>query len=704
MEKKYHQQVYSGVLGKLLGVYLGRPVEGWEYEDILTTFGDVYTYKNHYTGAPLIVPDDDISGTFVFCRSLRDFGYKKIKSEQIGETWLNYIIENKTILWWGGLSRSTEHTAFLRLKEGIKAPLSGSKELNGKTISEQIGSQIFIDTWALMFPNDPEKTAYFSREAAQVSHDGIAVEAAVFLAVMESLAFEENQLDKLIKQALFYVSDELKELVETISDVCEKAKDWREVRQWISLYHGYDKYPGGCPMVTNHLVVLMSLLMAGDDFHQSIMIATSAGWDTDCNAGNVGCLNAIRLGLDAFKDVGNLRQLVSDRMYVVSSDGGSCITDAVIESRQLIADSCLYTGGSYEKPTERYAFEFPGSVQGFMPIKLNKFSQALTKISNTNESSQKNGLKLSFEDLGRGSAASFGIDTFIDLTPKGKEGTSYFDVICSPILYGSQPYYYEIEVDQEGLMIQHFYHYFDENDELACYMEAELELHKGTNIIQSIAPDFGGRPIYQLGFAISSTKTCSGDVVIRQLSLDQEPHHYELLSSREMTKSLTPWTTNTSWLNMFVSSAENFAPDYQHTVAISHKEKNGVVTIGNSKWRNYSVSSNVVLGCQKRAGLVGRAQGHRRYYAGVLQDGKACILLMLNGEEVVLSAKPFDYQLEKSYQLELSFFQNQINFLIDGIKVVEAKDKTLSEGGCGFLVDCGLIQAEGLLIKKTEGD
>ncbi len=28
----YAERVYAGVLGKLIGVYLGRPFEGWTYE------------------------------------------------------------------------------------------------------------------------------------------------------------------------------------------------------------------------------------------------------------------------------------------------------------------------------------------------------------------------------------------------------------------------------------------------------------------------------------------------------------------------------------------------------------------------------------------------------------------------------------------------------------------------------------------------
>lgn len=156
--ENYKNDIYAGVLGKIIGVYLGRPVEGWTFENIKNTFGKVSYYKNHKTGAPLIVPDDDISGTFAFFRALEDSGYKEnISAEEIGDAWLNYIVENETILWWGGLCRSTEHTAYLRLKNGIKAPMSGSIALNGQSMAEQIGAEIFIDTWAMVNPGNPER-------------------------------------------------------------------------------------------------------------------------------------------------------------------------------------------------------------------------------------------------------------------------------------------------------------------------------------------------------------------------------------------------------------------------------------------------------------------------------------------------------------------------------------------------------------------
>jgi len=54
------------------------------------------------------------------------------------------------------MGNSTEHTAYLRLKNGIDAPESGSIATNGKVVAEQIGSQIFIDGWAMVAPGDPQ--------------------------------------------------------------------------------------------------------------------------------------------------------------------------------------------------------------------------------------------------------------------------------------------------------------------------------------------------------------------------------------------------------------------------------------------------------------------------------------------------------------------------------------------------------------------
>src|SRR5215469_12916363 len=217
-----------------------------------------------------------------------------------------------------------------------------------------------------MCPGDPERAARLARNAAHVSHDGLAVSASMFLAAMEALAFIDQDIDSLIDTCLPLAGDgRLCGLIDGVRAACASARDWREARDWIEEHHGYRRYPGNSPMATNHAAVLMSLLMAGDDFHRSLLICTSAGWDTDSNAGNVGCLNGIRLGLDGIDAGTDLRGPIADRLYAVSSDGGDCVTDAVRETRRILCGRARLNAAPEPAPTSRFRLEYRNSVQGF---------------------------------------------------------------------------------------------------------------------------------------------------------------------------------------------------------------------------------------------------------------------------------------------------------------------------------------------------
>ena len=64
LPEDYEERVYAGVLGKTIGVYLGRPFEGWPYEMIQKRLGDIEYYVHEKMNVPLVVTDDDIAGTF----------------------------------------------------------------------------------------------------------------------------------------------------------------------------------------------------------------------------------------------------------------------------------------------------------------------------------------------------------------------------------------------------------------------------------------------------------------------------------------------------------------------------------------------------------------------------------------------------------------------------------------------------------------
>ena len=313
----YEQRVYAGVLGKLIGVYLGRPFEGASYESITARWGEIRRYVHADKQMPLVVTDDDITGTFTFIRALPDHGTRPdLTAREIGRSWLNYIAEGRHILWWGGLGMSAEHTAFLRLDAGIDAPASGSIALNGTAVAEEIGAQIFIDGWALVAPGNPDLAVRLAREAARVSHDGEAVHGAVVIAAMEALAFVESDIDVLLDRAVACIPADC-EIARLIADLRRwhrEGLDWRRSRELLVEHYGYPKYGTNCPMVPNHGVIILALLHGAGDFDRSMMIVNTCGYDTDCNSGNLGCLLGIRNGLDTLCSGYDWRTPVNDRL------------------------------------------------------------------------------------------------------------------------------------------------------------------------------------------------------------------------------------------------------------------------------------------------------------------------------------------------------------------------------------------------------
>ncbi|TAM67553.1 MAG: ADP-ribosylglycohydrolase family protein [Microbacteriaceae bacterium] len=694
----YSDRIYAGTLGKILGVYLGRPVEGWTYDDIQKRFGTIDYFVANRLGVPLIVPDDDISGTFVFGRALQDNIHDlPLTSSHVAETWLNYIVENKTVLWWGGLSRSTEHTVFLRLKSGITAPESGSIELNGRSMAEQIGAQIFIDSWGLSNPGDPERAIAMARAAASVSHDGLAVEAAAFVAGMEAMAFVESDLDVLIEEGLRLVaSARLERLVTEVRGVCRAASDWREVRTWIEHNHGYERYPSNSPIQTNHAALIMSLLMGGDSWQKSVAICTTAGWDTDSNTGNVGCLNGIRLGLAGLDAGADFRTPVADRMFAVSADGGESITDAVRETRKILKAAAAARGQVVRTPSTRFAFEYPGSMQGFTCHDAGELPNAAAELSNPDG----RGLRLSYRRLAVGTRVAASVVTAVEPTPRGVAGTSYFEVIGSPSLYPTQEVIAHLELLEGDAPTVRFFvdAYDDDGVEQTSYGIPE-RLGSGITEIRFMVPDTNGRPVYRLGIEVTSDTTVDGALRIRDLDWSGAPASYILGKSYEMSPELTPWTTDTAWLRTFVSSAANLAPDYTTTFCVSHPERGGVVTTGTEDWADYSVASRIEFNQQDGAGLVARSRGHRRYYSAELRGSRLVLVKVDGAQQTELASVDVVHTVDERHDLEFTVVGELLSARWDGDLLLTATDREFTAGGAGFVVHRGAFLADGFRVR-----
>jgi len=687
----YAMRVYAGVLGKIIAVYAGKPFEGWSYQAIMDRFGEINYYVHEQAKYPLIAADDDISGTFCFLRAIPDYGNSKsLTSEQIGQTWLNYLIEEKTVLWWGGMGMSTEHTAYLRLKHGIKAPASGSIATNGTIVAEQIGAQIFIDGWALVAPGDPDLAVELAGKAARVSHDGEAVYGAQVIAAIEAMAFVEKDIDKLIDAGLARIPGNclIARLIADIRKWRREDGDWRKTREKIERNYGYDKYGGNCHIIPNHALIILALLYGEGDFQKSVMIVNTSGWDTDCNSGNVGCIIGIRNGLDGFEHGPDWRGPVADRALIPTADGGRCVTDALTEAYHVVNIGRALAGLPPEAPKNgaRFHFEAPGAVQGFMAEESSE-TRGVASVANAAGHSKAGtrSLSIKYSGLATGRIARVGVDTF--LAPESMDGGGY-SLVASPTLYPGQGVSAAVSAagaNSGPVRCRIFLRHYGEKDALVTVTGPEETLAPGAR--KEFAwriPDTGGQPIARVGLELLSAARAEGTVYLDCLAWDGAPE----------TTLWKPEKEGTAWAKAWVNAVSSF----QHWGGVIQNEDRGMLIQGIREWTDYAVTATVSPHMAEKAGIAARVQGLKRYYALLLcRDGKVRLIKALDGDKTLAEAA-LPLELDAKYEMKLVVKGNRVTGWVNGGQVAEVvdTDRPLTGGALGLVIEEGRMQVFGV--------
>ncbi len=692
----YLERVYAGVLGKLIGVYLGRPFEGWSYERISAELGEIWYYvhdrrdvalRNH----TLVVTDDDVSGTFTFLRALPDYGCPRdLTPQQIGQTWLNYIIEGRTILWWGGLGNSTEHTAFLRLKAGMPAPASGSIAVNGRTVAEQIGSQIFIDGWAMVAPGDPALAADLARRAASVSHDGEAIYGAQALAAMEAQAFVEPNIDALLDCGLAHIpaGSTIARLIGDVREWHARDGDWRTTRQRIERHYGYDTYGGNCHMVPNHALIILGLLYGAGDLQTSLMIANTAGWDTDCNAGNLGCLLGIRGGLPTIDAGPDWRGPIADRLYLPTADGGRAISDAVQESYAIVNLGRALAGEPALAPKHgaRFHFELPGALQGFLAEDSIESRDTLTLENVSGHSAHgSRSLRLGYRQLAAGRVARAATATFVP--PEALEMPGSYELIASPSLYPGQLVRAALAADaanDRDVRARLYLRVYGAGDALVRAYGPEAALAPGAaQAFEWRVPSTGGAPIAEIGIELAGAGGASGAVYLDLLTWEGAPD--VVLGPQE--------DGGTLWRRAWVNALDQLHHYGSAPFRLVQNHGTGMIIQGTREWADYRVSAELAPQLAAGFGLAARVQGLARYYALMLgADGRAWLVKALDGERV-LAERAYAWELEHDYALELRVEGARVQALVGGellFDIVDG-DRPLLGGAVGLICQEGNV-------------
>ncbi len=696
----YLERVYAGVLGKLIGVYLGRPFEGWTYEKIMETLGPINYYVHEKLGDPLVVTDDDVAGTFTFIRALEDYGISPdLSAEDIGKAWLNYIVEERSILWWGGSGNSTEHTAWLNLKKGIPAPASGSIAVNGQTMGEQIGAQIFIDGWAMVAPGQPKLAARLAEQAGKVSHDGESVYAAMLWAAMEAEAFHSPDIGHLIDTGLSVIPADclIARLIADIRKWHGLHTDWRKTRQLIEDQYGYARYPGNCHVVPNHALMIMTMLYAHDDFQKAQMIVNTSGWDTDCNAGNVGCLMGIMHGLDGIEAGPDWRGPIADRLLISSADGGNSINDAV-RIAYYITNLGLALQGKAALPAPkdgaRFHFSLPGSQQGFRPqesLDANKSVRLLNE-----ETAQGRMLAISYEALGPGQYAAATTPTF---SPREMLKMRTYDLMATPLVYPGLKVRARLVAAQDNageveacIRIRSY----NALDELTDHDGPAVSLGAGKDaIIEWILPELDGQPIAEIGLVLKATgKKADGKVLLDYLRWDGAP-------------SLTlhrPAGDGDFWRMAWVNGVSFFSKRFPASFRISQSVGEGIVSHGTREWTDYAVKTDIVVHLGNHGGVAFRVQGLRRYYAvRVTRSNTVEIVRIRDDKTEILVSKAFDFVMEETIPVLLHVSGNWFSARVGDVDIETVDDgpQAIDCGGIGLIVHEGALSADYLTISPN---
>jgi ADP-ribosylglycohydrolase len=316
------ERILGALQGRIVGIILGRPVEGNSKEEIklrLESSGDYplndyfrqfwteggirktsgyASFKSTSEGLGLhkaAEADDDINYVLLNLRLLEKFG-SDFTTEHVGYNWLESCPVNWT---WG-----PERTAYINLARFTEYGARW-KSIDLDTLwkvthylhesSELIGAQIRADVFGYAAPGLPEIAAEWAYKDAALTHVKNGIYGEMLFAAIISAAFVAQDIRSAIEIGLSEIPAEcrLSEAIRSTLRWWDETNDWESVYQRIA--EKYNKYtPGGT--INNACIIVNALLAGGNDFSQTMAVTIMQGQDTDCTGGTAGSIMGAYLG------------------------------------------------------------------------------------------------------------------------------------------------------------------------------------------------------------------------------------------------------------------------------------------------------------------------------------------------------------------------------------------------------------------------
>lgn len=171
--------------------------------------------------------------------------------------------------------------AIKNIECGIMPPVSGF--FSNDFFKNSMGCPIRSEIWAVVAPGSPETAKSYAMADGSIDHDSPAVYSEVFNAAMESEAFFESDIKKLIQKGLSHIPNHclIYDVAEFVLDLYESGVSWEDARErFVRKYGSQD----ASYAPTNCGLTLLALLYGEKDYTKTLLYSVNGGYDTDCTA------------------------------------------------------------------------------------------------------------------------------------------------------------------------------------------------------------------------------------------------------------------------------------------------------------------------------------------------------------------------------------------------------------------------------------
>ena len=363
--EQYLDKVYGCFLGKTVAGTMGAPYEGIKMPLELK-------FKPEMINTML--PNDDLDLQVLWLDVVK----------QYGEDFTSYDLQK---VFCENCDYSPGEYAIMRknYEKGIYPPESG-RFCNDFYI-EGMGCPIRSEIWACLYPAQPAKAAETSAKDGCLDHEGESVYAERFFAALESAAFLESDLDKLMDIALCEIPADCK-IRTLISDTRAWCREYEGVKQVLSrILHKYG-HPDCTNLFQNIGITLTALLKGNLDLIKTSMDALNCGFDTDCTCATAGAVIGVIRGAKSLieeYDLGDVKFVLGVR----SPDHSDSVYDLSVEIAELGAYLSPFVMEDAPDKTFEFAQRDPLVFDVFYPegpsISLGQSKTVTLSILNTTE-------------------------------------------------------------------------------------------------------------------------------------------------------------------------------------------------------------------------------------------------------------------------------------------------------------------------------